>query len=168
MRIRFHILLVLIISCSEKNGNVSEEGFSLIKAEKPMQLSTYFSDITAVVLDSSEVVGKIDKLIVTDSIILISDFDVMKSLNVFNLEGKLLHSRDDIGEGPFGMSQINDFCFYNGRIYVLDGAKRYIYIFDKELNLIEELPIKYLANNLWVNEEGIYIYYYWRPVGFIV
>src|SRR5690606_38185974 len=94
----------------------------------PLNLSSYFGSDAPTLLHSEVPIGAIDKVVVTDNLIIVSDFHLMKSLKVFNSKGYLIRSRDDIGEeGPMGMSEITDFDVFNGYIFVLDAHKRKIY-----------------------------------------
>ncbi|SIO23492.1 6-bladed beta-propeller [Algoriphagus halophilus] len=149
-------ILLLFSSCLSKE---SRKEIRLAKVNKPLNLATYFSKMKAIPLDSSVTVGQVDKVIIAQDKIILSDFNIMKSLRVFDLNGKQLAYRDDIGEGPLGMSEISDFCIYEQKIYVLNGARKHIYTFDLELNQLEDIDLAYSAGSLKVTNEGILTYH---------
>ncbi|QDH80448.1 hypothetical protein FKX85_15925 [Echinicola soli] len=157
------ISILLFTNCNKKDNTKDGEIIETIKVgqalSQELKFSDFFKTITPVQLDPNHIVGQIDKVVVKDSLIFISDFYLMKSLKVYDFNGKLLSERDDIGEGPYGMSEITDFSYYKNKLYVLDGTSRRILIFDKDLNDLGTFNIKELANNLWVDDSGIYLYY---------
>ncbi|TXE12188.1 hypothetical protein [Algoriphagus aquimarinus] len=148
-------LILIIISCSSNKEESTE--FRLRKSATPIQLSKYFSSISSNLLQSDEPIGSIDKLVTTDSHILISDFNLMKSLRVFDQTGVQLAYRDDIGEGPMGLSQINDFTVFKDTVYVLDGYRRKILRFSLELETLDEIDVPIPCNNFLINHTGIFL-----------
>ncbi|SFB24989.1 hypothetical protein SAMN04489723_10685 [Algoriphagus aquimarinus] len=148
-------LILFIISCSSNKEKSTE--IRLRKSSTPIQLSKYFSSISPNLLQSDEPIGSIDKLVTTDSHILISDFNLMKSLRVFDQTGVQLAYRDDIGEGPMGLSQISDFSVYKDTVYVLDGFRKKILRFSLELETLGEMDVPIPSNNFLINQAGIFL-----------
>jgi hypothetical protein len=151
------ILFFLLFSC--KSRDQKNPGFiSLTKSEKALQLGTYFSNLETVLFDQNQLIGQIDKLVVTDSLIVLTDFDLLKSIKVFNRKGGFIASKDDFGDDPLAMGYFDDFAVFEEKIYVLDGNKRKIYLFDYGLNLLDEIPISNPASGFLINRNGIFLY----------
>lgn len=152
----FILLLFTLVNCTKNDPN-TENKFTLKKVSNPLNLSSYFGSDAPTLLHSEVPIGTIDKVVVSDNLIIVSDFYLMKSLKVFDSEGYLIRSRDDIGEGPMGMSEITDFDVFNGYIFVLDAHKRKIYTFDTNLDLVSEWNVPIACNNLTINHRGIFL-----------
>ena len=123
----------------------------------PLNLSKYFSSLSTYPLQNDEPVGSIDKIIVADSKIFISDFVLMKSLRVFDENGIQTAFRDDIGEGPMGLSQINDFQVYNDTLYVLDAHRRKLLTFSLNLETLTEYDVPIPSDHFLINKAGIFL-----------
>lgn len=154
--ISLFFLVLLIISCSSGEEELSNT-FRLRKSSTPPNLSNYFNSISTYPLQSDKPIGSIDKMVVTDSHILISDFILMKSLRAFDKNGIQIASRDDIGEGPMGLSEITDFTVFNDTIYVLDAYQRKILRFSLGLETLDEYDLPIACNNFLVNTAGIFL-----------
>ncbi len=153
------ILLLLVltgVSCSSNQRDAIEK-IHFKTSPEPIPLSRYFSSISTHNLQSDKPIGSIDKIIFTQSNVLVSDFYIMKSLKVFDRHGKLLASRDDIGEGPLGLSEITDYDVLNDTIYVLDAHKRRIYLFSMDLSFLSEYTVPIAANNFIINQKGMFL-----------
>lgn len=148
--------LLFIISCTSKNVETSNE-FRLRKTSVPLNLSKYFNSVSTYSLQSDEPVGSIDKIIVGDSKIFISDYVLMKSLRAFDQNGRETAFRDDIGEGPMGLSQINDFQVYNDTLYVLDAYRRKLLTFSLNLETIAEYDVPVPSDHFLINKAGIFL-----------
>lgn len=150
------LFAALVLSCSSKNDESLAVG--LRKSSTALLLSDYFSSATAHSLQSEQPIGAIDKLLVTDSGIFVSDFYLMKSLRAFDQNGLTLAYRDDIGEGPMGLGEITDFEVYRDTIYVLDAHKRKLLRFTKNLETLDELDVPVPCSNFTINDAGIFLF----------
>lgn len=147
---------IQIICCSSKQEELSNE-FRLRKSSTPLNLSKYFNSISTNPLQSDQPIGSIDKMVATDSHIFISDFILMKSLRAFDKNGIQIAYRNDIGEGPMGLSEITDFTVFNDTIYVLDAYQRKILRFSQELETLDEYDLPIACNNFLINKAGIFL-----------
>lgn len=152
----FYCLLALGTSCSSPRENAHRE-FRLVTSPETLNLSGYFKNISIQTLISENPIGTVDKVLLTESNILISDFHIMKSLKVFDKKGDLQASRDDIGEGPLGLSEITDFGVYLDTVYVLDAHRRKIMRFTLGLEPLDEFYVPIPCSNFVINKEGIFI-----------
>lgn len=149
-------ILILVTGCKDKTKSLDNK-ITLIKQSLTQPLSSHFNSNTPILLESEEPIGAIDKLLITKENIILSDFYIMKSLKVFDSKGKLKNSRNDIGEGPFGMSEITDFDIYQDTIYVLDSYKRKIHKYTILLEHVEEIDVPISCNNFLINKKGIFL-----------
>lgn len=157
--LRMAIGVCLALFSCENPGQKTPGLITLSKSEEALQLGTYFSNLESLVFEENHLIGQIDKLIVTDSLIILSDFDLLKSIKVFNKKGHFLTEKDDFGDDPMAMGYFDDVEIYQDKIYVLDGNKRRIYVLDLKLNLIEEIPTVYPASGFLINRNGIFLYH---------
>lgn len=153
-RLCLFFILISFASCGTRDD---KNEFYLIKSSSPLKLSEFFSSISTRSLNSEEVIGSIDKMIVHDSLILISDFMLMQSLKIFDKNGTQVAYNDNIGEGPLGLSEITDFGVFNDTIYVLDAYQRKFLRFDLKLELIDEYDVPVSCNNFLINQDGIFL-----------
>jgi hypothetical protein len=151
-------LFFLLFSC--KSPEQKTPGLiTLSKSENALELGSYFSNIETILFDQNQLVGQIDKLIVTDSVMVLSDFDLLKSIKVFDRKGGFLVAKDDFGDDPLAMGYFDDIEVFEEKIYVLDGNKRKIHVFDLGLNLLEEISIIQPASGFLINRNGIFLYH---------
>ncbi len=153
-----YVFLISIFACNKIDSS-DNPNIKILKSNEAFLFSDYFNKIDHVILDESQPIGTIDKIIATDSFMVFSAFNLLTSLNVFDLNGKRIAVRDDIGEGPHGLGEINDFAIWNNEIYVLQSFSRKISKFDLNLNLLEEAKLKHSASSLHINSEGIFLYH---------
>ncbi|MCH6199953.1 6-bladed beta-propeller [Aquiflexum sp. LQ15W] len=151
-------LFIGAFSCKSPDKKTSGL-ISLSKFEEALQLGTYFSNLETVLFDQNQLIGQIDKLVVTDSVIVLTDFDLLKSIKVFNRQGEFMASKDDFGDDPLAMGYFDDFAVFEEKIYVLDGNKRKIYLFDFQLKLLDEISISNPASAFLINQNGIFLYH---------
>ena len=149
-------ILILVTGCTDKTKSLDNK-ITLIKQSLTQPLSSHFNSNIPILLESEEPIGAIDKLLITKENIILSDFYIMKSLKVFDSKGKLKNSRNDIGEGPFGMSEITDFDIYQDTIYVLDSYKKKIHKYTILLDHVGEIDVPISCNNILINKEGIFL-----------
>jgi len=146
------------LSCKSKNDNTTIKKINFLEDNKPFVLSTYFSNLKAEALKGDELVGKIDKILVTDENIIVSDFYLMKSLKIFSLKGDLLAYRNYIGDESVGLSEITDFDVFEDILYVFDAFKSKLFKFNLSLELIDEISIQGKFNNFMINTNGLYFF----------
>lgn len=151
-------IMCFFYSCSS-GLNSSDTIINIFKTNEPLLFSSYFSDIHPIILVENRPLGTLGKVDFADDFIVISSFDLLQQLAVYDLQGHLMAMRDDIGEGPEGFGEISDFAVYDNKIYVLQGYHRKISVFDSSLRLLEEIKISYSASGIYVNDIGIYLYH---------
>jgi hypothetical protein len=154
----FIIFLLSLFSCKNQNST-DNPNIKVEISNDAILFSQYFGEINHIILNESQPIGTIDRIIATDSFIVLSAFDLLTSLHVYDSKGNLIASKDDIGEGPDGLGEINDFAVWNDEIYVLQSYSRKISKFDFKLNMIDEMRLKFPASSFHINSEGIFLYH---------
>jgi|JI9StandDraft_2_1071091.scaffolds.fasta_scaffold01262_13 hypothetical protein len=96
---------------------------------------------------STPLIGRINKIISTDSAYYILDARFAKAVLKFDKHGKFLHSIGKYGEGNGEYSSLMDILFNNNQIEVYDGSNFSALRFDHHGKFLEEYRIPY-----WVNE----------------
>ncbi|AGA78096.1 6-bladed beta-propeller [Echinicola vietnamensis] len=153
MRIFIKISIFLLLSCGSKKHPNS---IPIRQTEVSYPLSKFFSTLTPIKLDESIIVGNIDRLIVSNKYILVLDFDLTKSIKVFDREnGKLLAYKDDFGTGPLEGHHINDIAFRKDTIYALDAYHRKIHLFDPELEKLGTIAIPHPFEGICLRDNAI-------------
>jgi hypothetical protein len=124
-----------------------------------IKLSELMTHYRLLSLRSSEggVVGDIDKILVTDSLIFVHDENTFNALHIFDLfSGEQVGLFTPTGEGPREMKEISDFDLdeTNRRILIYDNSLSKVLYFTFEGNFLFEkkLPIRahsfrYLSEN---------------------
>ena len=96
---------------------------------------------------STPLIGRINKIISTDSAYYILDARFAKSVLKFDKRGKFLHAIGKYGEGNGEYSSLMDILFHNNQVEVYDGSNFSALRFDHHGKFLEEYRIPY-----WVNE----------------
>ncbi|PZX46836.1 6-bladed beta-propeller [Algoriphagus chordae] len=103
----FYIIIILssLISCSqkeEKSISDLEINSIFVDVNNPETfIFTDFFDTTYIVpLDNSEILGSIDKLLITKENIIVLDYKKTNSIFIYNRKGELKSLINDYGEGP--------------------------------------------------------------------
>jgi len=141
------ILLIVFTSCYSNKKNIEEEfdvsdinrndelyivDIDTIKELEEINLSTFFENINTVILEDSELIGRVNKMYILKDSIFILDRVVAKSLLVYNKKGEFLKKIGAIGQGPGEYILPFDFSINinEGLIYLLDSYSQRINIYD--------------------------------------
>ncbi|WP_132433535.1 6-bladed beta-propeller [Natronoflexus pectinivorans] len=135
-------------------SNVSESALS----------SDLLSDVEYIILERTpnSVIGKIDKLIITDDYIFVMDVEHAKKLFQFDSNGRFIKIIGGFGRGPGEYQQLVDFtvCDITNRILAID-INRKLVVFDKQGELIKELIIDQgdpMSCRVLMHNESIYFF----------
>lgn len=148
-------LLILIISlacCNSKQQSGTAQNGEKIEVEyiQEINLSALIdSNYSYIPLQtiSTPLIGRINKIISTDSAYYILDARFAKGVLKFDKQGKFLHTIGNYGEGNGEYSSPMDITFYNNQIEIYDGSNFNVLRFDHHGKFEEEYRIPY-----WVNE----------------
>jgi hypothetical protein len=155
-RLTIILISVITLSCNNKidivkNDNLHIIDLSKIDLSKNIKVSELFSDVTPIVLETTNesLIGHISKMVTTPNHIIIMDNIISNSLFVFDKNGYYLHKIGMIGTGPGEYVSISDFCFdmYN-TIYLLDFQSQ-------NINQYELDSGKFIKTIKLKNEDGM-------------
>lgn len=91
------------------------------------------------------IIGQLDKIIVSDSLIYIAD-TYMKRLLLYDMQGNVIGKVGAIGGGPGEYTSLSDFCVgSNGEIYLYDSASNKMLVYDRNLQFVKDYPISFKA-----------------------
>ena len=116
--------ILILASCSQQRKeaqtiNIEENHAEGIDVE--MLLGQGVKYITLDTASNVPLIGRIQKAIIQDSCIYISDY---KSVHSFNLNGKYLTSVSKSGRGSGEYMSIADFCVQDGTVYLYNNHKK--------------------------------------------
>lgn len=97
--------------------------------------------------NSAPLIGRMNKIISTDSNYYILDSRFAKGVMKFSKKGKFIQSIGKYGEGNGEYSSLMDILVYNNQVEVFDGSNFSVLRFDHHGQFLEENRIPY-----WVNE----------------
>lgn len=91
------------------------------------------------------IIGQLDKIVVSDSLIYIAD-SYMKRLLVYDMQGNIVGKVGTTGGGPGEYASLSDFCVgSNGEIYLYDSAGNKMLVYDSNLQFVKDYPISFKA-----------------------
>ncbi|UCS95185.1 6-bladed beta-propeller [Echinicola marina] len=155
-----HLLLALLIchllSCE---SHVTHKSIPIQQTDVSYPFSKIFNDIRPIKLDDRSILGNIDRLIVTEKSIIILDFDMTKTIKIFDITtGKLIATKSDFGEGILEGSYINDLAFHKDTIYALDTYQKKLFLFDPFLKDIGAISISQPFEGISIQGKRIIAY----------
>ena len=116
-------IFFLIVGCSEKekyvlNSLKSNDSLLVINVDGNQEVmmkkySDFFSCVHPIILDSTSqaLIGPISKMDVVDSLLIVLDVGIAKSIFVFNRKGKFIRKIGSFGRGPGEYLGVCDFTF---------------------------------------------------------
>ena len=145
--------LSLSISCNHLS-NSAEADYSNVtqiqyddKAENVITIDKIVDRCSFVRLETekSNLIGRIDQILISDSLIIVVDKHVAKAILVFNHDGKFLNRISRLGNGHGEYLLINHVAINDKKeVCILDNIKERLLIFDitGELVASQDLPFK--------------------------
>src|SRR5690606_1101374 len=109
-------------------GNNNPDTIVVNTAMQGLELTSISQQIRLVQLESLEesLFGRIDKLLVSDSIVAIVDKLYSKAVFVFDWNGNFLYKIFQIGDGPGEYVDIFDIDISGGHLYLSDRGRKII------------------------------------------
>lgn len=132
--------LLFFLSCNEvkqkstDNTTVYEVNIDALENNVVENISTYFKSPKLIPLETSDecLIKYIDDIQVSNDYIFILDRD-LKRLYCFDKNGKHIRRIGSVGNGPGELTRISAFTVDDdGYIYVLDGSKNKVYVYNLE------------------------------------
>lgn len=147
-----YLILLALTCCNTRQQSNTTQNSEKIKVEyiQEVNLSVLIdSNYTYLPLQtiSTPFIGRISKIISTDSAYYILDARFAKGVFKFDKHGKFLQPIGKYGEGNGEYSSLMDILFYKNQVEVYDGSNFSALRFDHNGKFLEENRIPY-----WVNE----------------
>ena len=164
---RIFVLMVVLLMCScsskEHNNNMDIEVFDIESSSSDLDIITQIDSISYVILDDSfeeSVFSEISKCQIFNGCIYILDFEKTKTVTVFDINGKYLHTLGKKGNGPGEFVCVFDFDVNESGIYMLDRNLKKIMHYSLMGKFLEEfsyLNKRYMVNGLAVTDDKKFV-----------
>ncbi|MDR2145646.1 MAG: 6-bladed beta-propeller [Tannerella sp.] len=159
MKIYFVLpLLVMFYGCVKDNNPHSIYSYT-VKAEDEtgfdMTKISSFTEMIPLETTSESLIGKIRKVFLTDSAIIIWDSQT-KSILSFDKTGKYSHRIGNRGSGPKDYLDISDVLLKENKIMISDPASRQIIEYDLFGNFISSWRLEYYIYSFYPDEDGFW------------
>jgi hypothetical protein len=170
------VIILLNVSCGnrnhEKSDNLNDAAYTMnINVSNLYTLSgDRFLSASPIVLETNKesLIGTIDKLYLTDSLIIIFDGKQM-CIFVFDIQGKYIRRIGEKGNGPGEYIELND-VFYdaaNKQILAHERYKNKIYTYNLHGELMSQSKVaKFHFDSFCRTNEGYWIYTWDHPDGY--
>lgn len=149
------LIIILFSSCYKKgsiitsNSSILEE--IIIDPQKGISLSldSLIEKVEYIKLETTDqnLIGKINQLLFTDSLIFIVDSESSRSINVFDLQGNFKHRIFHLGNGPKEYVEISNICIIPDKeqLAILDRPQHRIiyYKYNGEYVQTEQMPFAF-------------------------
>jgi hypothetical protein len=150
------VLFSLLFSCKdgEKSASIDRTQMEsiIIDVEKGkfLPLDSIVENVGFVKLETTDdcLIGSISQLLFTDSLIIIVDKDISKSIFVFNMDGKLKNKVANIGNGPGEYVEASYVCLIPDKeqIVIIDAPQSRVIFYTyagKYVDMITKMPFLY-------------------------
>lgn len=150
------VLLSLLFSCKDGEEtapiNTSQMESIIIDVEKGkfLPLDSIVENVEFVKLETTDdcLIGSISQLLFADSLIIVVDKDISKSIFAFNIKGKLKNKVANIGNGPGEYIETSYVCLVPDKeqIAIIDAPQSRVifYTYDgKYVDMVAEMPFLY-------------------------
>lgn len=152
--IHLFIACLSIISCQQKDKKEAflteniKIDFSAAAFDNYTQLNIV--DTTLIIplsedINSDLIIGQLDKIVISDSLIYIAD-TYLKRLLIYDMQGNIIGKVGTAGGGPGEYTSLSDFCVgSNGEIYLYDSAGNKMLVYDSNLQFVKDYDISFKA-----------------------
>lgn len=152
------VLLIIaylsIVSCQQKD---KKESFLTENIKIDFNAATFDNythlnvvDTTLIIplsedINGDLIIGQLDKIVVSDSLIYIAD-TYLKRLLVYDMQGNIVGKVGTTGGGPGEYTSLSDFCVgSDGEIYLYDSAGNKMLVYDSNLQFVKDYAISFKA-----------------------
>lgn len=141
------ICLLQLLACTQKQNDETPELQELSVNLDDEMISIQFSELIKekpqfIFLETNEnsLIGKIDKVVITEKYIYILDTFIAGAIFIFDKEGKFIKKLSSQGEGPNQYIKPTDILVEEEKVWVLDNG-RTIKIFDFSDTKVDEIDL---------------------------
>ncbi|MDR0989299.1 MAG: 6-bladed beta-propeller [Prevotellaceae bacterium] len=179
MKIKFPTILLLTLflwACARKqhtnrfNEPIHAIDLAKTSIKKSFPYSTIYSGVQIIPIDSTILIGSINKMDVYKDKLVILDANLSKAIFILSKQGQLIRKIGNIGSGPKEYTDCSDFAIdkQSGIIYVFDKRKNEMVLYDMDTGKYcrtLKLERKSELNRIWINSGKLYAinsYYQFR------
>jgi len=130
--------------------------------QRGVDISVLIDTLVSIPLETTEksILGKVEKMIVSENLIYILDNEYSKAVFVFDLEGQFQYKIFRFGKGPGEYSEIFDMDVDNKYLYILDSGRKMIR-FDKKTGNFhsEQVLQQWMGMEFVVDNTGKQVFY---------
>jgi hypothetical protein len=156
------IFILQTCTSTNKKGETDSEGqiitIDLDHPVKAKNMQDVVHSMTIVKLEESDdnLIGVIDKLLITNTNIYILDGQRSKSLFIYGRDGKCKNVIHKVGNGPGEFISPNDFDIQKstGNLVILDGSQRKLLFYNKNGDFISELKFEAHINSFLTTNDN--------------
>lgn len=160
--ILFLIACLMVASCQHtgKTDSPSTEDiaidFNTASFDNYKQLDVVDTTLLVVLsedVDNDLILGQLDKIVVSDSLIYIAD-TYMKRLLLYDMRGGIVGKVGTMGGGPGEYTSLSDFCVgANGEIYIYDSSSNKMLEYGRDLKFLNSYSIPFKAERFQVIDD---------------
>lgn len=144
------------MSCSQSKSEIETEEIipvNLDLVQDTLRLSNFIDSISYIPLetDSNFLIGRIDKLVVTDEFIFVLDKKLARSVFCFDKEGNKKFKIHRIGRGPGEYVNITDISYndYTKELLLYCFIRKSVLYFDMKGNFLREMKIPFYTARIY-------------------
>jgi hypothetical protein len=169
MKIKLYLTLFFVLfiafSCKKNKAQQMFEDVSNVeeiiideKKEKIIPVDSFIQKIEFVKLETTEnnLLGEISQILIKDSLLIIVDGRVSRSIQVYNLKGDFKYKIGNIGNGPAEYVTVTNVSLVPGtnQLSVLDGPMHKVIIYDINGKYISSHRTPFMLNYFEYMESG--------------
>ncbi len=127
---------------------------------KVLDVSMFADSVHYIPLETSEqsLIGKVDKLVIRDSLIYVLDRSKNRGIYVFSFEGKFLQKIGNVGQGPGEYAEPTDISIYGNTVYVYDQYTHRISLFDRDGNYLSAKKVPFFSMGFHVFNDSTFVF----------
>lgn len=152
------ILLVLLLSCAEKNRSAEVETI-YVPDRQSAKLSDFVSEIEYYTLPKDIYSGFFDNVIGTENHFIFADYDMEKKVYILDKNFELVAVIDNYGEGPGEYQWIVSVVFNRERKTVEILSRKHLIRFSLKGEYLESIKLPFVFGNLAPLSKDRYIAY---------
>ncbi|MFC0877305.1 6-bladed beta-propeller [Saccharicrinis sp. FJH2] len=153
------IIAVLLISCSKEENNVKYTPIEVKSISDEVHANSFFEMDTFLRLSNTALLGRIEKIIISDSLIYV--LDNIPKLVCFDSSGRVKFNINKTGKGPDEFLKLIDFSVdpIHKSLVLLDERQMKVLFFNSENGkFIKNAGIKFYPNNIKMVQDELYFY----------
>lgn len=125
-------------------------------------LSDFADSINSVrleTLDKKNLIGKVDKVLVADSLIYVLDRTKNPGVYLFSISGQYMNKIGDIGQGAGEFAEPTDFCVLGDTVYIYDQYQHRLNLFNTGGKYLFSRKVPFFCLGFHAFSDSSYLFY---------